>query len=485
MARLGDHPHIVTVYDAVEDAGALLHRRALHGGRLAGRGSRGARRPAAEVDEVLRSRRDAGRRARARARARRRPPRRQARQHLARADGSAGLGDFGIALSRASTREPGGRDRHAYYIAPEQAAARQPLPAADLYALGATLWRAVRPAAVQAPTRARCSAAPPRPARAAVEARARVPRRSTRSSSRCWPSAPDDPPRRPRCATRSTGWAAHRASPSRGGADRDPLVGRDASWSCCAALEAARRRRARSRVAGEPGIGKSRMVDESVAEAGAARRRGRARPRRRGVARTAWRAALRPLVAAASGLARQVLDDLRRLTGDWIARLPRARPAAPRRRMARRSGCACSTRSPRWSAPSPASARCSSRSRTSTPPIARRSCCSPTCRPGRAGRASARGPHIPHCRAGRPAIRSAPARAAERDRRLTRVPLRGLPRSYRALPPAGRALIGPPRVRALHERTAGNPFFLRELVRLLAERGELGGAAPRLAAGCP
>ena len=63
--------------------------------------------------------------------------------------------------------------------------------------------------------------------------------------------------------------------------------------------------------------------------------------------------------------------------------------------------------------------------------------------------------------------------------------LRGLPEDavVRFLPPG--ETVGPGAVRALHERTAGNPFFLRELVRLLAERGGLGGDVAELPALVP
>jgi hypothetical protein len=73
--------------------------------------------------------------------------------------------------------------------------------------------------------------------------------------------------------------------------------------------------------------------------------------------------------------------------------------------------------------------------------------------------------------------------AADRDRRLTRVVLHGLPEAAvaRFLPPGASAGA----VRALHERTDGNPFFLRELVRLLAERGALGGDGAELPALVP
>ena len=61
--------------------------------------------------------------------------------------------------------------------------------------------------------------------------------------------------------------------------------------------------------------------------------------------------------------------------------------------------------------------------------------------------------------------------ALDRDRRLTRVTLHGLPEAAvaRFLPPE--ADVAPAALRSLHERTAGNPFFLGELVRLRRRRG--------------
>ena len=102
-------------------------------------------------------------------------------------------------------------------------------------------------------------------------------------------------------------------------ADREPIVGREAELEeLRGALGAAEAGRAGVvAIAGEPGIGKSRLVDEAVAESaarGAAVVRGRADEESR--AYGPWRAALRPLAAAASGLPAGVLDDVRRLTGD-------------------------------------------------------------------------------------------------------------------------------------------------------------------------
>ena len=56
--------------------------------------------------------------------------------------------------------------------------------------------------------------------------------------------------------------------------------------------------------------------------------------------------------------------------------------------------------------------------------------------------------------------------------------LRGLPEAAvaRLLPPG--TVVAPGALHTLHERTAGNPFFLRELLRMLAERGALGADEP-------
>ena len=124
---------------------------------------------------------------------------------------------------------------------------------------------------------------------------------------------------------------------------------------------------------------------------------------------------------------------------------------------------------------STASARCSSRSRTSTSPTAPRCCCSATSSRRRPDarvlvvltyRSAERAPGHPL---------GGLLDGVERDRRLTRVPLQGLPEAEVARFFPADAAVGSDALRALHERTAGNPFFLRELIRLLAERGELHG----------
>src|SRR5215218_9848382 len=142
MARLGDHPHVVTVYDAVEDEGALhIVARYMAGGSLAERlaAAPGGRLPAGEVLRVGRALADALA---------------HAHEHgvvhrdvkpdnvWVAGDGSAGLGDFGIAVAADDPAATAGGSATGtpFYQAPEQAAGMAPRPETDLYALGATLW---------------------------------------------------------------------------------------------------------------------------------------------------------------------------------------------------------------------------------------------------------------------------------------------------------------------------------------------------------
>ena len=249
------------------------------------------------------------------------------------------------------------RRRHGtpYYAAPEQARrARAPLPQSDLYALGATLWELLcgrppfaGPDAAALLAQHRNAEAEPPSRHAPGDPRPG----STRSCSRCSPSA--------RRTARADAAAVRDALDRLGGAPRVPV----------AALAA--RPRAARRARGGAG---ERCAARSTRRAPGARRRGRDRRRARDrqdprwstrpprrpprAARPScagradeesraygpWRAALRPLVAAASGLPAAVLDDVRRLTGD--GRPPEA-PAAGERADARRGGrgCGCSTRS--------------------------------------------------------------------------------------------------------------------------------------------
>src|SRR5215207_8197150 len=476
MARLGDHPNIVTVYDAVVDEDVLyIVVRYMAGGSLAARLAAvpGGRLP---VDEVLRSGR-----ALADALA-------HAHEHgvvhrdvkpdnvWLGADGSAGLGDFGIAMATGDPIDAAGAATGTpYYQAPEQGAGGAPLPQSDLYALGATLWELLcgRPPFTGPDAMALLAqhrhAEPEPPSRHA----AGVGRGLDELVLSLLAKRPADRPAR----AEDVRDALDRLGGAPGvpvvtvASDREPLVGRDAELATLrGALEAARAGSARVvALAGEPGIGKTRIVDEAAAEAGAggaAVVRGRADEESR--AYGPWRAALRPLVAAASGLPAGVLDDVRRLTGDGRPpEVPAAGESEPpdgeEQRLRMFDAVAALVRAAGSERPLfIALEDVHAADRSSLALLGHLLDAAPSA-------------HLLVVLTSRTAELGAVLDALDRDRRLTRVPLSGLPEAAiaRFLPPG--APVGPGAVRALHERTAGNPFFLRELVRLLAERGALDG----------
>ena len=140
MARLGDHPHVVTVFDAF-DVGEQLHIvvRFMEGGSLAAAlaAAPGGR---MRVPEVLRTGRTVAD-ALAHAHAHDVVHRDVKPDNIwLAADGTAGLGDFGIAVVLGSVESAGLATGTPYYQPPEQAAGAPPQPQTDVYALGATLW---------------------------------------------------------------------------------------------------------------------------------------------------------------------------------------------------------------------------------------------------------------------------------------------------------------------------------------------------------
>ena len=481
MARLGDHPHVVTVHDAVEDGGALhIVARYMEGGSLAERlaAAPGGRLPVADVLRTGRALADALA---------------HAHEHgvvhrdvkpdnvWLDADGAAGLGDFGIAVAAGEPEAGGGSATGTpYYQSPEQAEGAAPLPQSDLYALGATLWELLcgRPpfdgpnaAVLLAQHR---GAAPDPPSR-------HVPGLPPELDALVLALLAKHPGERParaaavRDALDALG-AAPRIPVAAVAADREPLVGRDEELAALrAALDRADGGSAVAvAVAGEPGIGKTRIADEAAAEAGArgaAVVRGRAGEESRAYA--PWRGALRPLVAAASGLSAPVLDELRRLTGDGrVPELPTGTAGSPGGEEARLrmfdAVVALVRATARERLLCVALEDLHAADRSSLALLGHVLGAVPDAR--LLVVLTYRAADVP---AGHPLATLLDA--LERDRRLARVALHGLPPAAVArFLPAGTA-VAPAALRSLHERTAGNPFFLRELVRLLAERDALGG----------
>ena len=294
-ARLGGHRHIVTVHDVFEDAGTpVLVARYMTGGSLADRGR-------LSVPEVIRAGReiaDALAHAHAHAVVHRdvKPD-----NVWLDADGDAALGDFGVAL--ADGEDAVSAAGTPLYAAPEQARGEAVSERSDLYALGATLYELL------------CGRAPLATARLS----------DVTPASRLVGGVPEaldallvallarDAADRPGSAADVR--AALDALLPRPGAvaisaEAGRLVGREAELDGArAALERAWEGALGTLlITGEPGIGKTALVDALAAEArerGGATLRGRGEPE--GGPYGVWRPVVRALVGA---------DELRRVLAE-------------------------------------------------------------------------------------------------------------------------------------------------------------------------
>ena len=261
------------------------------------------------------------------------------------------------------------------------------------------------------------------------------------------------------------------------------------------------RRRARRRPrssSGEPGVGKTRLAAELR---GAAHDEGRdraLRPVRRGPRRpvpAVRRGAAPPTSPAApTTMLRRAARRVRRR-----ARPPRARssPRGPEPARAaaaptpRPSGTGCSRRSPRWLVGDRGRrARWCSCSTTCTGRPSRRCCCSATScaacrRSAPAGRsaptatptstAATRSPRCSPTCAARPTSSGSSLHAASTPTRS--------PSSWRPPPATSSTTTALELARAVHAETEGNPFFVGEVLRHLAETGASSGS--RTAGGWP
>ncbi len=352
MRKLGDHPHVVSVLDTgEEDGNPFIVSEYMPGGDVesllaAEGGSLEAERAAGIAADVTRALEHAHARG-------------IVHRDLKPAnvwlddDGAARLGDFGLATTEGRSRVSGGNlVGTVAYLPPEQALGDTSGPESDLYSLGALLYEmltgqppvrgrrrgldhlpapARRPGAALAPQPRRPAGARPGDAGAAGQAAARTAPTAPRPcASRSRPRCPRNPPPRKAASeptTRSTGSPAASSS------------GASASSSSCA-----RRPTRRSPgsgglllLVGEPGIGKTRTVGGARHLRAGQRRPGLLGPLPRGRGRAR-------LLALGAGDPR--LRARRRPRGDGLAdgrRGRRDRPArargggAPRHRAGRPS----------------------------------------------------------------------------------------------------------------------------------------------------
>jgi len=431
-ARLGGHRHIVTVHDVFEDAGTpCLVARYMTGGSLADRLSR---EPAGRLEpaEVIRAGREIAL-ALAHAHAHGIVHRDVKPDNVwLDGDGEAALGDFGIAL--ADGEASGVSLGTPLYAAPEQARGEEVTARSDLYALGVTL-------------------------RELLGGFDGVPEPLERLMRELLAEQPED---RPEDAD-AVAAALERMIPSAPVAAEAPpgFVGRSAELARLrAALDGAWAGATRSvAVAGEPGIGKSTLLDALAAEAG--RRGGRAlwgRAEPDGRAYGVWREIVRALAPEDPG-------PLQALLG-----APRADAAPGGEEERLRLFDAVADLLATAAAERPLLIVLDDLHWADASSLALL---------GHVASAE-RGARVLLAAAYR-ADEAPPLDALERDPRFERIELTGLGADdLRALVPSG---AGEASLQAIHARTAGNPFYVGELVRALAAEGRLGedgGTVPPL-----
>src|SRR4051812_38980741 len=445
-ARLGGHRHIVTVHDVFDDEGTpCLVARYMTGGSLADRLSRasGGR---LEPAEAIRAGREIALAL--------------AHAHMhgivhrdvkpdnvwLDGDGEAALGDFGIALADGETT--GGSHGTPLYAAPEQARGEEVTARSDLYALGATLFELLH-------------GRPPREA-SALEG---VPEPLERLVRALLAERPED---RPGAAADVAATLERMIAPGPAPTEAPPgLVGRSAELvRLRAALDDAWAGATRTvAVVGEPGIGKSTLLDALAAEAqrrGGRVLRGRAQPvvRAYGV----WREIVRSLAPAGKPPPPTPLQAL-------IGAPPSdAAPGGEEERL--RLFDAVADLLATAAAERPLLIVLDDLHWADASSLALLG-------------------HVAGAERGARVLVAAAYRAdeaprldaLERDPRFERIDLTGLGADdLRALVPSG-ASVGDASLQAIHARTAGNPFYVAELVRALAADGRLGedgGSLPPL-----
>ncbi|WP_196807164.1 serine/threonine-protein kinase [Candidatus Solirubrobacter pratensis] len=452
-ARLGGHRHIVTVHDVFDDAGTpCLVARYMTGGSLADRLARAAG-GRLEPGEAIRAGREIA------------DALAHAHEHgvvhrdvkpdnvWVDAEGEAALGDFGIALGEG---EAGGAATGTpLYAPPEQAAGAPASARNDLYALGATLHELL------------CGSPPPRDR--APAAIAGVPEPLERLVLALLARDPADRPAS--AAEVRAALDALLAPAPRAPAPPSGLVGRTAELDRLhAALDAAWAGAAGTvLVAGEPGIGKTSLLDALAAAAqreGGAVVWGRGDPERR--AYGVWRPVVRALAGSVGG---DPAPALRRLTGEAQGAPGAGAPDAGGEEERLRLFDAVADLLTAAAAERPLLLVLDDLHWADASSLR---LLAHVAGAERGARLLVAGGY----RAGEFPL-GAVLEELEGDPRTTHIELAGLgPADLRALVPA-EAAIGDEALEAIHARTAGNPFYAAELLRLASE-GRLAGVPARV-----